>query len=585
MCGIILILSKKEKLNKKLCNLAYNEIKKRGPDKSLKQYFLKDRLFIGNSILSIIGKIKPGKDLYKSRNNNHYIAYNGEIYNYKKLLNFAGLKHVNNDTELLVNLFSNTSEKKIPKLLDGMFAYCTFNKKNNTISLATDVQGERKLFIYNNNKYFICSSNLNSILKFTKDYYLNENKLKEYFDTRHLIFYNKTIYKNIKYLLPGKSYNYNISNNKLSSYTYDDPINWINKKKYLKFKKSNLQNLVNHFEKIIVNSKNKMLPNKKFISLFSGGIDSSLQSKFLDKSKLLKGLLFVDHGNKDPIAKKISLFKGYLKTKIFKINMNEKKYSLDLKKVYTSFNIPFLTHDLVGVNKCFQFVKKNNCKIVFNAGGVDELFGGYKLYKCTNWRKKKINPSPYSGYKNKICKYVKTDYKLNSDKLWVKAYKRYRNFMSKQEAKIQASLFADYFVQAVGVHNISWHLLAGENSIEVRNFFINKSVIQEVINLPIDYKINNKLKENLSLKFILKKIFIKNFDKKLVFKKQGFSGFPNETSKFLNKTRREEFSNLLKDFKKRMTINRENYWKILNIFYFKKFCTNELNIKNIIKAD
>ena len=199
--------------------------------------------------------------------------------------------------------------------------------------------------------------------------------------------------------------------------------------------------------------------------------------------------------------------------------------------------------------------------------------------------KKKINPSPYSGYKNKVCKYIKTDYKLNSDKLWIRAYKRYRNFMGKQEAKIQASLFADYFVQAVGVHNISWHLLAGENSVEVRNFFINKSVIQDVINLPIDYKINNKLKKNLSLKFILKKIFIKNFDKKLVFKKQGFSGFPNETSKFLNKKRREEFSNLLKDLKKSMIINRENYWKILNIFYFKKFCTNELNIKNIIKVD
>ena len=81
------------------------------------------------------------------------------------------------------------------------------------------------------------------------------------------------------------------------------------KKKYLKFKKSNLQNLTNHFQKIIINSKNKMLPNRKFISLFSGGIDSSLQSKFLDNSKFLKGLLFMDHGNKDPIAKKIDLFR------------------------------------------------------------------------------------------------------------------------------------------------------------------------------------------------------------------------------------------------------------------------------------
>ena len=131
----------------------------------------------------------------------------------------------------------------------------------------------------------------------------------------------------------------------------------------------------------------------------------------------------------------------------------------------------------------------------------------------------------------------------------MRAYKKYKNFMNKYEAKIQASLFTDYFVQAVGVHNISWHLLAGENSVEVRNFFINKSVIKNVINLPLDYKINNKFK-NLSLKLILKKVFIKNFDKKLVFKKTRFSGFPNETSKFLNKSKKKEFQNLLKDLKK-----------------------------------
>ena len=76
----------------------------------------------------------------------------------------------------------------------------------------------------------------------------------------------------------------------------------------------------------------------------------------------------------------------------------------------------------------------------------------------------------------------------------MRAYKKYKNFTNKYEAKIQASLFTDYFVQAVGVHNISWHLLAGENSVEVRNFFINKSVIQNVINLHLIIKliINSK---------------------------------------------------------------------------------------------
>ena len=60
MCGIILILSKKKKLNKNSCNLAFDAIKNRGPDKFLKQYFLNDKLFIGNSILSIVGKTKKG---------------------------------------------------------------------------------------------------------------------------------------------------------------------------------------------------------------------------------------------------------------------------------------------------------------------------------------------------------------------------------------------------------------------------------------------------------------------------------------------------------------------------------------------
>ena len=141
-----------------------------------------------------------------------------------------------------------------------------------------------------------------------------------------------------------------------------------------------------------------MLPNKNFFSLFSGGIDSSLQSKLLDNSNNLKGLLFVDHEKKDPISNKINLFNKYLSSKIYKINLNKKKYSLDLKKVYQSLNLPFLTHDMVGINKCFEFVKRKKCKIVFNAGGVDELFGGYKLYKETNWNQDRINLSPYSSY-------------------------------------------------------------------------------------------------------------------------------------------------------------------------------------------
>ena len=76
---------------------------------------------------------------------------------------------------------------------------------------------------------------------------------------------------------------------------------------------------------------------------------------------------------------------------------------------------------------------------------------------------------------------------------------------------MQASLFTDYFVQCIGVHNITTDLLSGENSIEVRNIFINKNVVKNAINLPIEYKINFKNKKNFILKPLLKNIFLNFF--------------------------------------------------------------------------
>ena len=84
MCGILLIYSKKGKLNKKFCENSLKSLKNRGPDATLKEYFLNQRLFIGNTILSIVGKIKNKNNLYSSNSKRFKLSYNGEIYNYKK---------------------------------------------------------------------------------------------------------------------------------------------------------------------------------------------------------------------------------------------------------------------------------------------------------------------------------------------------------------------------------------------------------------------------------------------------------------------------------------------------------------------
>ena len=87
MCGIFLAFSKKKFLNKKICDDAIKDLFNRGPDSLKFNYFFNEKLFIANTILSITGNLKKSSDLNVSENNNFYVSFNGEIYNYQDLNN------------------------------------------------------------------------------------------------------------------------------------------------------------------------------------------------------------------------------------------------------------------------------------------------------------------------------------------------------------------------------------------------------------------------------------------------------------------------------------------------------------------
>ena len=88
---------------------------------------------------------------------------------------------------------------------------------------------------------------------------------------------------------------------------------------------------------------------------------------------------------------------------------------------------------------------------------------------------------------------------------------------------MQTSFFLDYFIQGVYVGNIGTDIMCSHNGIEPRNIFIKKNVIKFALNLPLKYKINYNVKNNLQLKYLIKKIFFYFFQLRLIFKKQGFS--------------------------------------------------------------
>jgi len=557
MCGIIAIYSK-SKLDKKKCIDTLRTLKKRGPDKSLYNFFENQKFFIGNTILSITGKQKKNDSLYNS--GKKFLAFNGEIYNYKSIINkfFKNRKFIN-DTELLIKLISERGLKNSIKHLDGMYAFLIYDQKEKKINFVTDPQGEKRFFIYNKNGTFILSSTINAIKHYLNNIEINKKKEKEYFSTRHMLFFKNTIYKNINLSLPGTSSIY--KNKKIITKYHFNCLNFINKKKYFLFSQMEKNKIVDYFDNLLKKQISTMIPDRKFGTIISGGVDSGLISYYLNI--LSKPYLFagINHVGKDKVIKKSFLFQKKLKQKINLIKLTARKYHNKLKKVYMNLGFPFLTHDYVSRHLISKYFKDNKCKVFFSGDGADELFGGYELYSKVKWHKYK-NSSPYSKINNKSNNY--------SDLLWKKAYKKFSKHLSPIEASMQSSLFTDYFIQGVSVPNIGTDILSGENSIETRNPFIQKSIIENAVNLPIKYKINLYSKKKIMrCKPLLKQIFIKKFGNKLLFKKQGFSGFPNESVNFWSRKNHLDFKNFVKFFNIEK-MNKSIKWKMLNLFYFKK---------------
>ena len=331
MCGIFVVHSKKgNKLSTSKCFGASKELYNRGPD-YLKYNFYNNRtLFVLNTILSITGNTKNNTEIQKSQSKRYFISFNGEIYNYQSLSK-KYLKDITNhkdlnDTQVLVNLYDVLNKKKIPNLVNGMFAYVIFDRYLNKLILNNDVQGEKNLYYFNNENFFIVSSTINAISKFLNNYSIDEEVIKNYFKTRHYMPMSQNSIKDVMTFSSGITAEYCLNKKTLSSKTYENPLNWIEEKKYKQFKKFSEEEAIEYLDYHLNEEAKLMIPKTKFGCIVSGGIDSSLQSAIISKYKTPNRYFTIDHGPKDHIMKEIENFNAYFKKKKKKIKLYRKIY-------------------------------------------------------------------------------------------------------------------------------------------------------------------------------------------------------------------------------------------------------------------
>ena len=109
------------------------------------------------------------------------------------------------------------------------------------------------------------------------------------------------------------------------------------------------------------------------------------------------------------------------------------------------------------------------------------------------------------------------------------------------------------------------------NGIEIRNIFYRKELLKFILNCPINCKIDF---ERRITKKLLKSVYLQFYPESTIVKKQGFSGFPNESS-FLVENKFDKIINLLKINNYDLN-DRDLMWKLINSEIFLKITMNDM---------
>jgi asparagine synthase (glutamine-hydrolysing) len=270
MCGIWLYFSKifgTQKYDDKF--MSFMKFKGRGPENSDFKILDQYSTIIGFHRLALNGIVKSSANqpfMYDTDEKVDYVMCNGEIYNYKELAQKYNIQlSSGSDCEIIYPLYLQIGADAMIKELDGEFAFiiCEINKKTKEVKLTIgrDQCGIRPLFVSYSKDDICLSSELKGI-PFLKD----DNYKVHQFPPRHYL--------------------------ELSSSDSFESLNFV---KYLDF--SEIKPTIFNFEEakklvrkeFIDAVRSRMLCDREFGCLLSGGLDSSLVSAVASEICILRG--------------------------------------------------------------------------------------------------------------------------------------------------------------------------------------------------------------------------------------------------------------------------------------------------------
>ena len=382
MCGIAALASialpreQKQRLGDRMLGA----ISHRGPDGYGDWTSEQGHVWLGHRRLSIIDP-EGGKQPLSNEDGTVWVSFNGCIYNYLEIaqtLRSKGHKFKTySDTEVIVHAYEEYGESCVNYFI-GMFSFAIWDERKKTLFCARDRLGIKPFYYQYEDNRLILASEIKAILAtglVPKE--VDTASLQDYL-TYQTVLGERTMFRNIRKLLPGHTLRFEVDANRLTIRQYWDVAFDVD---------------FEHDESYFVNQLQRLLDDSVKIRLrsdvalgahLSGGLDSSTVvslASILNSSgepiKTFTGAF--DAGDKFDETLYAKMVADHARAQYHEIYPTEADFIEQLGNI-----IHFMDEPAAGPGVFPQFMlsklASQHVKVALGGQGGDEIFAGYTRY-------------------------------------------------------------------------------------------------------------------------------------------------------------------------------------------------------------
>jgi asparagine synthase (glutamine-hydrolysing) len=386
MCGIAGYLQLNGRYSNTDLKKMTDAIAHRGPDGEGHWVNESNTVGFGHRRLSIIDLTECGSQpMHYMRR--YTIIFNGEIYNYleikERLIKKGYVFHSASDTEVIMALYDECREACVAEM-DGMFAFCIYDAKENTVFCARDRFGEKPFFYaFAGKGQLAFASEMKALWPVGVSRAADNEMIYNFIVNGRLDNPNnkqQTFYKEIHKLPPASYMVVKLQDLSVTIKKYWD-LDVSQKAENI-----SVQDAILKFRELFFASVIRRLRSDVPVgSSLSGGLDSSLIVRAIDQ---------VDHDRKITRKTFSARFPGFEKDESYFQDLvinsshvephftcpDEQTMLASIDKLMYHQEEPFGSASIYAQYEVFRLAKENDVTVLLDGQGADEILAGYHYY-------------------------------------------------------------------------------------------------------------------------------------------------------------------------------------------------------------